>query len=136
MDRVIIDNAIRQLPPDAWRTMAHHHPDTMDDLVRQLENWQVAAEHQYPGPTSTGQGSPGPTGSVTITEDTATRTTDQTTGGTGREAVLYMWPHGTFGPVLSRGRGRIEAVGLRGRQEGPATCWPHVGRRGGPGLRP
>ena len=44
VDRVTIDNAIRQLPPDARRTMAHHHPDTMDDLVRQLENWQVAQQ--------------------------------------------------------------------------------------------
>ena len=44
VDWVIIDNAIRQLPLDGWRTMAHHHPDTMDDLVQQLENWQVTQQ--------------------------------------------------------------------------------------------
>ena len=44
LDRVVIDNTIRQLPPDARRILAHHHPDTVDDLVRQLENWQVAQQ--------------------------------------------------------------------------------------------
>ena len=44
-DRVLIDNTIRQLPPGARRVLAHHHPDTVDDLVRQLENWQVAQRH-------------------------------------------------------------------------------------------
>ena len=119
MDGVIIDNAIRQLPPDMRRTMAHHHPDTMDDPVGELAGGPTA-EHQYLGPT----------GSVTLTEDTATQTTDQTPGGTGREAVLYLWPHRTFGPVLSRGRGRIDAVILRGRREGPAL---HVGHTLGTG---
>ena len=44
VDRVLIDNTIRQLPPDAQRILAHHHPDTVDDLIRQLENWQVAQQ--------------------------------------------------------------------------------------------
>ena len=44
IDRVIIDNTIRQLPPGARRVLAHHDPDTVDDLVRQLENWQVAQQ--------------------------------------------------------------------------------------------
>ena len=44
LDRVLIDNTIRQLPPDARRTFAHHHPDTVDELIRQLENWQVAQQ--------------------------------------------------------------------------------------------
>ena len=44
IDRVIIDHSIRQLPPDACRVLAHHHPDTVDDLVRQLENWQLAQQ--------------------------------------------------------------------------------------------
>ena len=37
LDRVLIDHTIRQLPPDAGRTLANH-PDTVDELVRQLEN--------------------------------------------------------------------------------------------------
>ena len=44
VDRVLIDNTIRRLPPDAQRILAHHHPDTVDDLIRQLENWQVAQQ--------------------------------------------------------------------------------------------
>ena len=36
LDMVLIDNTIRQLPP---RILAHHHPDTVDDLISQLENW-------------------------------------------------------------------------------------------------
>ena len=35
---------LTQLPPEARRILAHHHPDTVDDLVRQLENWQVAQQ--------------------------------------------------------------------------------------------
>ena len=42
IDRVIIDHTLRRLPPDARRVLAHHHPATVDDLVLQLENWQVA----------------------------------------------------------------------------------------------
>ena len=42
VDRVVIDHTVRQLPPEARRVLAHHHPETVDDLVRQLENWQVA----------------------------------------------------------------------------------------------
>ena len=42
IDRVIIDNTLWRLPPDARRVLAHHHPTSVDDLVRQLENWQVA----------------------------------------------------------------------------------------------
>ena len=42
VDRVVIDHTIRQLPPEARRVLAHHHPETVDDLVRQLENWQGA----------------------------------------------------------------------------------------------
>ena len=38
LDRVLIDNTIRQLPPEARRTLAHHHPESVDDLIRQLEN--------------------------------------------------------------------------------------------------
>ena len=52
IDRVIIDNNLRRLPPDAGHVLAHHHPDTMDDLVRQLENWQVA-QHLSARPVST-----------------------------------------------------------------------------------
>ena len=44
LDRVLIDNTIRQLPADARRTLATNHPDTVDELVRQLENWQVAQQ--------------------------------------------------------------------------------------------
>ena len=44
LDRVLKDNTIRQLPPDARRTFAHNHPDTVDELIRQLENWQVAQQ--------------------------------------------------------------------------------------------
>ena len=39
MDRVLIDNTIRQLPPEARRTLTHNHPELVDDLIRQLENW-------------------------------------------------------------------------------------------------
>uniref|UniRef100_A0A8C5CNI1 Uncharacterized protein n=1 Tax=Gadus morhua TaxID=8049 RepID=A0A8C5CNI1_GADMO len=42
IDRVIIDNTLRRLPPDTRRVLAHHHPASVDDLVLQLENWQVA----------------------------------------------------------------------------------------------
>ena len=42
VDRVLIDNTVRQLPTDARRILAHHHPETVDDLIRKLENWQVA----------------------------------------------------------------------------------------------
>ena len=41
---VLIDNTIRQLPLGARRVLAHQHPDTVDDLVKQLENWQVAQQ--------------------------------------------------------------------------------------------
>ena len=44
LDRVVIDSTIRQLPPDARRVLAQHHPDSVDDLIRQLENWQVAQQ--------------------------------------------------------------------------------------------
>ena len=44
LDRVLIDNTIRQLPIDERRTFAHNHPDTVDELIRQLENWQVAQQ--------------------------------------------------------------------------------------------
>jgi hypothetical protein len=44
IDSFLIDNTIRQLPPDSRRVLAHHHPDTVDDLLRQLENWQVAQQ--------------------------------------------------------------------------------------------
>ena len=44
IDRVPIDNTIRQLPLGARRVLAHQHPDTVDDLVKQLENWQVAQQ--------------------------------------------------------------------------------------------
>ena len=43
IDRVLIDNTIRQLPLGARRVLAHQHPDTVDDLVKQLENWQVTS---------------------------------------------------------------------------------------------
>ena len=44
LDRVLIDNTVRQLPADARRVLAHHHPESVDDLIRQLENWQVAQQ--------------------------------------------------------------------------------------------
>ena len=44
LDRVLIDDTIRQLTPDARRVLAHHHQDTVDDLIRQLENWQLAQQ--------------------------------------------------------------------------------------------
>ena len=44
LDRVLIDNNIRQLPAEARRTLATNHPNTIDELVRQLENWQVAQQ--------------------------------------------------------------------------------------------
>ena len=44
LDRVLLDNTIRQLPPDAQRTLATNHPKTLDKLIRQLENWQVARQ--------------------------------------------------------------------------------------------
>ena len=47
-----MDNTIRQLPPDARRILAHHHPDTVDDLVRQLEKWQVAQQLSTSPPES------------------------------------------------------------------------------------
>ena len=66
LDRVVIDNTIRQLPPDARRILAHHHPDTVDDLIRQLENWQVAQQLSAspgtnPRPTETRRARQGPT---------------------------------------------------------------------------
>ena len=36
LDRVLIDNTICQLPPEARRTLAHHHLESVDDLVRQF----------------------------------------------------------------------------------------------------
>ena len=62
-DRVLIDNTIRQLPPGARRVLAHHHPDTVHDLVRQLENWQVAQRLSdgtgyTPRPAETRRGTP------------------------------------------------------------------------------
>ena len=42
LDRVLLDNTIRQLPPEAQRTLATNHPDT--ELIHQLENWQVARQ--------------------------------------------------------------------------------------------
>ena len=42
LDRALLDNTIRQLPPDAQRTLATNHPNTMDELIHQLENWQVS----------------------------------------------------------------------------------------------
>ena len=58
VDWVVIDNSICQLPPDTRRILAHHHPDMVDDLVRQLENWQVAqhlsaSPRTIPQPTET-----------------------------------------------------------------------------------
>ena len=44
LDRVLLDNTIRQLPPEAQRTLATSHPTTVDELIRQLENWQVARQ--------------------------------------------------------------------------------------------
>ena len=44
---MLIDNAVRQLPPEARRTIASNHPETVDELVRQLENWQVAQQLSY-----------------------------------------------------------------------------------------
>ena len=34
LDRVLIDNTVRQLLPDAWRALTHHHPGMVDELVR------------------------------------------------------------------------------------------------------
>ena len=42
--RLLLDNTIRQLPPEAQRTLATSHPTTVDELIRQLENWQVARQ--------------------------------------------------------------------------------------------
>ena len=47
LDLVLIDNTIRQLPPDTRRTLAHNHPDTVDELVGQLENWQAAQQLSF-----------------------------------------------------------------------------------------
>ena len=47
VDRVLIDNTIRQLPPEARRSLAHNHPNTVDELVRRLENWQVAQQLSF-----------------------------------------------------------------------------------------
>ena len=47
LDRVLIDNTVLQLPPEARRTIASNHPQTVDELVRQLENWQVAQQLSY-----------------------------------------------------------------------------------------
>ena len=44
LDRVLLDNTIRQLPLDARRTLAIHHLNTVDKLICQLENWQVARQ--------------------------------------------------------------------------------------------
>ncbi len=41
---------LTQLPPEAWRSLAHHHPDTVDDLIRQLEDWQVAQQLRRQAP--------------------------------------------------------------------------------------
>ena len=63
VDRVAVDNTVRQLPPDARRVLAHHHPETVDDLVRQLENWQVAqrlAAGPRPNPRATRRETPTP----------------------------------------------------------------------------
>uniref|UniRef100_A0A8C5BU63 Gypsy retrotransposon integrase-like protein 1 n=1 Tax=Gadus morhua TaxID=8049 RepID=A0A8C5BU63_GADMO len=63
VDRVVVDNVVRQLPPDARRVLAHHHPETVDDLVRQLENWQVAqrlAAGPRPNPRATRRETPTP----------------------------------------------------------------------------
>ena len=63
MDRVVVDNTVRQLPPDARRILAHQYPETVDDLVRQLENWQVArrlAADPRPTPRPTRRGTPTP----------------------------------------------------------------------------
>ncbi|KAK0131574.1 hypothetical protein N1851_033750 [Merluccius polli] len=48
------------------RILAHHHPDTVDDLIRQLENWQVAQQlsaspRTTPRPTETRRDRRGPT---------------------------------------------------------------------------
>ena len=44
LDRVLLDNTIHQLPPEPQRTLATNHPTTVDELIRQLENWQVARQ--------------------------------------------------------------------------------------------
>ena len=44
LDRVLLDNTIRQLPPDARRTLALHHPNTVDELICQLEK---LAKHRF-----------------------------------------------------------------------------------------
>ena len=41
MDRVLLDNTIRQLSPGSPEN-PRHHPNTVDELIRQLEDWQVA----------------------------------------------------------------------------------------------
>ena len=40
LDRVLLDNIIRQIPPDTPRTLATNHriTNTLDELIRQLEN--------------------------------------------------------------------------------------------------
>ncbi|KAK0154825.1 hypothetical protein N1851_002857 [Merluccius polli] len=63
VDRVVVDNTVRQLPPDARRILAHQYPETVDDLVRQLENWQVArrlAADPRPTPRPIRRGTPTP----------------------------------------------------------------------------
>ncbi|KAK0140306.1 hypothetical protein N1851_022781 [Merluccius polli] len=63
VDRVVVDNTVRQLPPDARRILAYQYPETVDDLVRQLENWQVArrlAADPRPTPRPVRRGTPTP----------------------------------------------------------------------------
>ena len=62
LDRVLIDSTIRQLPPEAQRTLAHNHPDTVGKLVQHHQNWQVAvtAEFQPPGPRAACRDTEGP----------------------------------------------------------------------------
>ena len=83
LDQVVIDNTIRQLPPDARRILAHHHPDTVDDLIRQLENWQVAQQQecQPRDQPATYRDPPSPTGAHDPTQEPATGTTDRDPGG-------------------------------------------------------
>jgi hypothetical protein len=113
-DRVLIDNTLRQLPPGARRKLAHHHPDTVDDLVRQLENCQVAQRLSY----GTGY-TPRPA------------ETRSTSGG----ATSADSPATSPATALETGMCRCRRPT---RTEGGArpVCWRPVGRKDRPGARP
>ena len=138
IDSFLIDNTIRQLPPDSRRVLAHHHPDTVDDLLRQLENWQVAQQLSAstgttPRPNETGPDRRGPTTMAPAPSPDSPIVTQESREG--RRCYACGQP-GHIARNCPRDRDVSMPSAYADEGTGRPACWRPVGRRGRPGALP